>query len=293
MTRMVSKVKKINIPSDKIKQIKKQHLNYCSKVKSIENQNIDPEIQKLLFQENPFDSGMLLKSEYNNLGNFDFIAEYEKFRKAQNKKKWCGCKLIEEIGISNCPYCGIHYFSTVKKDNKVISEATLDHYYPKNAYPFLALNVYNLIPVCKNCNSSFKTISENLLVHPFFDSLEDNIKFKTYPDEIIEYLTGDNTDIKLSIDILNISVSSSKWELTDAHIRDLWLKERYEGYQGITKSIIKKKIFYNKSYLKELEEYDERLRNCDIKTLLLCKDIFSDNEPFSKFSNDIWDDINV
>lgn len=61
----------------------------------------------------------------------------------------------ENLGLKVCPYCGRSYIYTVKpkqtgKEVKVHPQ--LDHFLPKSQFPFLALNFYNLIPCCTQCN---------------------------------------------------------------------------------------------------------------------------------------------
>jgi hypothetical protein len=51
-----------------------------------------------------------------------------------------------------CPFCGISDILTrghSKRD-------ALDHYLPKDIYPFNSVNPGNLAPICKTCNSSYK-----------------------------------------------------------------------------------------------------------------------------------------
>jgi hypothetical protein len=52
-----------------------------------------------------------------------------------------------------CPFCGITDILTkhhTKRD-------ALDHYLPKDTYPFTSMNPDNLAPICKTCNSSYKS----------------------------------------------------------------------------------------------------------------------------------------
>ena len=61
-----------------------------------------------------------------------------------------------------CPYCG----------QRVV--ATLDHYLPKSAFPDFSVHPHNLIPCCRDCNSSklasIALIQENLALHPYFEN---------------------------------------------------------------------------------------------------------------------------
>ena len=61
---------------------------------------------------------------------------FDAFRKANNN-------------ITLCPMCGISELKT-EYDN---SRDQYDHYLPKAIYPLSSINFYNLMPICKDCNS--------------------------------------------------------------------------------------------------------------------------------------------
>lgn len=62
---------------------------------------------------------------------------------------------------NQCPYCS---FREVK---------TLDHYLPKSIYADFSVHPANLVPCCRDCNSSklarLSLLQENLAFHPYFD----------------------------------------------------------------------------------------------------------------------------
>lgn len=287
-------MKQIN--KDLIEKIKEKHLNYCSSLPKIKKQSISNEDMRILFVEDPFDfnspephTKIDFRQKY---GNYDFEKQYDTFRKSKNKT-WNGVRLIKTLNVQVCPYCGINYFSTVSKyKGNEISVATFDHYLPKETYGMLALNLYNLIPCCKNCNSTFKGKEDKRIVHPYFYSIEENIKFKLDSTKSINFILNNSNDIK--IDIENKSSDTKFKFLFAEHEKVIALKPRYEYFQGIAKSTIKKKIYYNQAYIKELTRYSElELKEEEIKQMLLRQDIFNEDEPFLKFKNDIWNDFDV
>ena len=75
-----------------------------------------------------------------------FEEQYNEFRSSQDQ--WGGAQLIDELDISVCPYCNRHFMDTYvpDKDGGLKSNAQLDHFYPKDQYPYLVLSLYNLIP---------------------------------------------------------------------------------------------------------------------------------------------------
>ncbi|MDU7350587.1 MAG: HNH endonuclease signature motif containing protein [Citrobacter freundii] len=82
-----------------------------------------------------------------------------------SSKKYLECKYISDIRELyrnlKCPYCGQGVCST------------LDHYFDKDAFCELSLNVWNLVPSCGDCN--FKKLNNKIdspterFLHPFFD----------------------------------------------------------------------------------------------------------------------------
>ncbi|MFT0714631.1 hypothetical protein [Flagellimonas lutimaris] len=59
-------------------------------------------------------------------------------------------EFLKRINIDTCPYCNRGYIYYLSKSGEI--KPQIDHFYPKNLYPFLALSFYNLIPSCQTCN---------------------------------------------------------------------------------------------------------------------------------------------
>ena len=288
-------MKKITISEEKIKKIIRRHYKYCRLIVKEKNLKIDKEDCKLLFAKNPFDDNFNLKpiymEKFDHLkAEYDFRNNYTKFRRGSTKESlvWNGVKLIEELGIDVCPYCGQQYFTIVPNKEKSkfkIAEATLDHFLCKKKYPYLALNIYNLIPVCKTCNSTYKNQHKEEFLHAYFESFADNITFEVDKLTLPNIFNGK----KIEVIIKNCAPENIR-KRVDNQISILYLKERYEYFQNIIRSLIKKRIVFNKLYLHDISNFigmNER----DLELLLLQQDIFGDNEPFLKFKSDIWNQI--
>lgn len=84
------------------------------------------------------------------------IFDYGRFA-AKNTKSWNAYSLCMTSNYRLCPYCQQSLAVTIYRDSKSGAlRPTLDHFYPKHKYPYLALSLYNLIPSCHPCNSSLK-----------------------------------------------------------------------------------------------------------------------------------------
>lgn len=107
----------------------------------------------------------------------------------------------EHLHIKTCTYCNIHFTNIYETENKKYkNEFTLDHYYAKKNYPYLALSLYNLIPSCYTCNTKLKR--DRRLGNPCPTSSEfdfdKKVKFKLFFDSSSKDL---NVTKKKNIDI--------------------------------------------------------------------------------------------
>lgn len=59
-----------------------------------------------------------------------------------------------------CPYCQTAYIISFYKQGELYNTATYDHKIPKGRYPYLALSLENIIPVCHVCNVGLKGQSD-------------------------------------------------------------------------------------------------------------------------------------
>lgn len=77
-----------------------------------------------------------LKAITDKIGTID--EHYNAFMKVNTKDK--------------CPCCGINSLKGIYHTKR----EAYDHYLPKGTYPFNSINFKNLIPLCHECNSSYK-----------------------------------------------------------------------------------------------------------------------------------------
>lgn len=133
------------------------------------NEIINEEPNKLLEIHKEFLKLSFSKEEMNLIKSFLFETGYNNF---SNKE------FLNLLNIDTCTYCNRNY--TLQFDLETNhARAQLDHWFPKETFPILALSFYNLIPSCSSCNhikGSAKTYDwENALkniVHPYFNPIE-------------------------------------------------------------------------------------------------------------------------
>lgn len=123
---------------------------------------------------------------------------------------------VKDLGIRVCPYCGRAFVFRVEKKGKngiVSVKPQLDHFLPKRKYPFLAMNFYNLVPCCTQCNMAPCKVDNDpldstlnriqFLMHPYvFDENEIRFVFRlnapnTYDPDSYDIMVGyKNKDLK-------------------------------------------------------------------------------------------------
>lgn len=111
-----------------------------------------------------------------------------------------------------CLCCGIQKLEIVKE-----YRSDYDHFLPKSIYPFVSINLMNLVPTCERCNQKYKNSKD-----PLFD--ESNCRRKVvYPYEEISY----NLSLVIRINDLfqacmiepeNIEISFNSDKLSDEEI---------------------------------------------------------------------------
>lgn len=208
----------------------------------------------------------------------------------------------DNLETRTCYYCNIHFVNEYEfsedindenKNNKDKSrnEFTLDHYYDKGNYPYLALSLYNLIPSCYTCNSKLKKIErfENLPPNSINFDFHEKIKFKLF-------LTKDCKDLNVekskNLEIKLKDEDENKYKKYREIFR---LDERYNAHKDIVFEMIKKAEEYPDSRLKELQELT------GIPFQKIKKDIFNlieededlSKKPFSKLIKDMSEELGL
>lgn len=113
---------------------------------------------------------------------------------------------VKKLGIKSCVYCNAQYTISAKRGKtdsgkKYRSTFTIDHYWPKSKYPFLATSFYNLYPACSTCNQikSYKDPIFELYIKPTDPSEERNpFLFSLDKASFVKYsITGQTEDLNI------------------------------------------------------------------------------------------------
>lgn len=125
------------------KQIKinKSFISFLSKYK---DELISALPARLLEIQKEYDKKQLSSHERKLISSFFKETGYKNFQKNNGKS------FLNLLKIDTCIYCNRNYTLDFDKTNH--ARAELDHWFPKDKFPILALSFYNLIPSCHLCN---------------------------------------------------------------------------------------------------------------------------------------------
>ncbi len=219
---------------------------------------------------------------------------YSLLKSAYSKFRYnYGHKLIELTKVRVCPYCNRNYIFNFEKEtkNQISTTFELDHFFPKYSYPHLALNIYNLVPSCHTCNhkKGTKVNPQKLPFHPFFDNINQNIKFH-HKIKDVSFL---HSPKGLEIEVEAISPNAQAQAKAKQHITTFNLDSLYKEHKDIIVEVYQKRAIYNPKYLEELSGIlpIEKIYTLVFGGYLNEKEI--NQRPFSKFTQDILDEVEI
>lgn len=188
-------------------------------------------------------------------------------------------RLVYSLGLTVCPYCNRDYINA--RGGKV-SGAQLDHFYNKDSYPFLSLSLYNLIPVCGNCNR-VKSKKKG----PFASVFDTDIDFDSsltfdYNDEVTE---------------IQLNIADGRVELSN-NIREMKIKEAYQLHTTEVKELLELENAYKETQLWEIRNTlgavrisDEQIKRIIFGPRIEEKDIRK--KPLGKMMKDLHKKLKI
>ena len=103
------------------------------------------------------------------------IFNYNSFSNSTDSN-WNAYEFCSKMNISVCPYCNRQYIFVVGSSKDKHARPEIDHFFPKEKYPFLALSFFNFIPSCHSCNHT-KNAKEEDIIYPYKESFSSEAKF--------------------------------------------------------------------------------------------------------------------
>lgn len=219
-----------------------------------------------------------------------------------NNERYNAYFLCKELNINVCPYCNKNYMVTISDTtNDIFTRPTLDHFFAKADYPFLALSLYNLIPSCHICNSHIKKDKKfhiNTHIHPYFDDFNKIKKFNI--DKKLLSLV--NKSDKFNIIFENKDgITTNEEKKADNHIKDFALKSLYNCHRDKVLELIDISRAYNEASFENLvNEFAKSTQifkdTNDVKRLMLCHHVEDENidkRPLNKLVKDISEELDL
>ncbi|PCD05708.1 hypothetical protein CMV16_22005 [Peribacillus simplex] len=228
------------------------------------------------------------------------IFNYDNFTQAT--EGWSAYDLVSLADVSVCPYCNRSFVTTLQTDGKK-TRAVLDHYYAKSLYPYLGLSLYNLIPSCYVCNSSFKgdiDFYKDEAVYPYEEEFLNLATFRTdFNDKTpynYKYLLGLSKEFKVNLEI-NTQDEGLQRKVKKS-IETFALEDLYNTHLDIVRDIIRSSIVNNKSRIDEIyEQFSDIFSSREEVMQSLYVNYMNEQDlgkrPFSKLTQDICKELGL
>lgn len=154
---------------------------------------------------------------------------------------WGGVEYLKCLGVRVCPYCNIDMLPNS-------TNLQYDHYLEKDKFPYLRLNLYNLVPSCPNCNQyRRKKIKIHDFVtypYPYRDSIDKEAKFDLEVENL-EVLTDDT--LPVVSDMINLKRRDGQPNARSVDfLEKMEILKEYKNSQDVIERInnVKENAFY-------------------------------------------------
>jgi len=167
--------------------------------------------------------------------------------------------------------------------NKNVRPA-LDHFYPKEKYPWFAISLYNLVPICETCNS-LKNNKFPIGLKNVYQMKKDNSDFVFSVKHNLIDKNMNLMDIETNIEKIYFK------EYINENKGIFKLNERYQFHKDIVAEILWKKLSKVDVLLKSFK--DLSISENEAKRIVYCNYFDINNfkqRPLSKLTYDIYND---
>ncbi|AQR96142.1 HNH endonuclease [Clostridium saccharoperbutylacetonicum] len=250
----------------------------------IENE-IDKNLKKINSTGNKVIMSMKeFKNEFEAIEKkFSLALTLDNYKKCTLCNIWNSYIFVFASDIRICPYCNRQYITPILTSNGKM-RGTLDHFVAKNEYPYFSMSLYNLVPTCYSCNSSFKGDTEFSFndINPYEESMDDYIKFHA------------NMRIKKPIHISIKKKTINKKAEIEKYLDTFKLESQYSYHINQVEELIFKRLVYTEEYIKDLS-IKYKIPQQIVKEQLIGyteNKLKINDEPLSKFRRDIVEQLN-
>lgn len=161
--------------------------------------------------------------------------------------------ILQLMDVPVCPYCNRQYTFTLASGK---SRPQMDHYYPRDLYPYLAVSLYNLVPCCAVCNTAkgpLDTIKDPIL-YPYDEGFSYDMGFQIEAEDGIKWVnilhdgTGEfslKVEKKRQIPLKKEAVVKNQMEV-------LHLDELYDMHKDYIRDILRRQAMYMPERINDL-----------------------------------------
>lgn len=199
------------------------------------------------------------------------VFRYEAFSKEEGFHA-----LLRDMDVRVCPYCNMQHTFTVDKNGSYV-RPQIDHFKPKEKYPYFGISLMNLIPSCASCNLS-KSNKEEAVLYPYSDEMGYDMMFKTKMTQDINYLFGDSNAIdefELVLETKSTGLNAEFTEKAENSKEIFHLEELYDKQKSYVLNLLQKNYVFSDAYLDTIyKQFPEMFPlKSDMKNLLYLMDI--------------------
>jgi hypothetical protein len=188
-------------------------------------------------------------------------------------------RIVRKAGLTVCPYCNRDYINC-RAEN--VSGAQLDHFFNRSTFPLFSVCLYNLIPVCGNCNR-VKSSKSLTFASPFDSSIN------WVEDLIFSYRRNALNEVEIII--------TTKGNLEN-NMQGMRIREAYQIHGDEVLALIEKQQMYNRTQKDELQTMLGRvgLTDLEIKKMVFGPEITKETmktKPLGKMMYDLHKELKI
>lgn len=205
------------------------------------------------------------------------------YKRVMNSEKGCWSmrvRIVKNSGLTVCPYCNRDYINYRAED---ISGAQLDHFFSKIDYPIFAVCLYNLVPVCGNCNR----VKSNQRIE-FASPFDETIDWER--DIVFYYESYAGCKPRIVIKSENESIQNN--------IEKMRIEEAYQIHDAEVEELLEKKQIYCQTQRQEFQEVLHKIEVSErhIKLAVFGPEITKETmktKPLGKMMNDMYKQLRI
>ncbi|SEJ39644.1 hypothetical protein [Paenibacillus polymyxa] len=202
---------------------------------------------------------------------------YTTLAKSQKMYTSMRVRIVNNSRLTVCPYCNRDYINCRGKD---VSGAQLDHFFSKSDFPLFSVCLYNLVPVCGNCNR-VKSAKSMAFASPFDNRIE------WEEDITFSYRGTTLKDIEIVIE--------SKGNLGN-NMKAMKIESAYQIHSIEILELLDKKQMYSSSQQQEFKKVLSNLTEPEIKKIIFGPKITKEcmrTKPLGKMMHDLHKELKI